>query len=577
MRISKSTFKNLIRCPRYYSFYKNDAENTPHDQEHLTEFIENSHIDFDEEDYDIEKLDAMNDYYTKVELAASNAAIFQFGGSNIDLNSQGGQKQYSNHINDIELFCYTDIVNFSKNNLNFIEVKSCTNRKFEELGPKINKVQYSIFKREGNIYRLKDELGNLGDIPKSKYLSNRSKLLKKYDDVGKYVYDLSIQRFIYENSDSFDKRKNHKYYLAILNKDYVFDGVYKNSEPIYNQINGQNVINFVDLTEITKEMMDVVQEDFNTIKSYIAKEDNVYSKLGKSCFRKKITECKYLKDCCTYLAEENTIGELSGISYTNISKFFDEGKIYIRDLEGGDITNDRQLKQVEVVLNEEEFIDEINIKNELSQLEYPIYHLDFETFSSPLPRFIGESPSSVYTFQFSIHVEKEPGVCDENDDHIEFLARDYNDYREEICRLLVELIDLTKGGTVIAWNKSFEMSRMRELAEAIPKYREGLLKIVDKVYDLMDMFKGKKGTNMFAYRKEMKGSFSIKYVLPAYTNISYNDMDVNNGLMAMAAYASYPKLTKPQLSKLTNDLILYCKQDTWAMVELLRVCRQLIL
>ena len=73
----------------------------------------------------------------------------------------------------------------------------------------------------------------------------------------------------------------------------------------------------------------------------------------------------------------------------------------------------------------------------------------------------------------------------------------------------------------------------------------------------------------------MKGSFSIKYVLPAYTDLTYDGMDIGNGLLAMAAYASYPKLNMEQKAKLIQDLTKYCKQDTWAMVKLLQVSRHI--
>ena len=37
----------------------------------------------------------------------------------------------------------------------------------------------------------------------------------------------------------------------------------------------------------------------------------------------------------------------------------------------------------------------------LKQLKYPIYHLDFETFPCPLPRYSGEKPYTQSVFQFS--------------------------------------------------------------------------------------------------------------------------------------------------------------------------------
>ena len=57
------------------------------------------------------------------------------------------------------------------------------------------------------------------------------------------------------------------------------------------------------------------------------------------------------------------------------------------------------------------------IKQALDNIVYPIYHLDFEAFQSPLPRFYKEKPYMQSVFQFSIHIEKEKGVCDEVNDN----------------------------------------------------------------------------------------------------------------------------------------------------------------
>ena len=55
------------------------------------------------------------------------------------------------------------------------------------------------------------------------------------------------------------------------------------------------------------------------------------------------------------------------------------------------------------------YIDKEKIKVGLRQIKYPIYHLDFETFPCPLPRFKGERPYTQSVFQFSLHIQKEEG------------------------------------------------------------------------------------------------------------------------------------------------------------------------
>ena len=75
------------------------------------------------------------------------------------------------------------------------------------------------------------------------------------------------------------------------------------------------------------------------------------------------------------------------------------------------------------------------------------------------------------------------------------------------------------------------------------------------------------------YHKDFSGSYSIKKTLPVLTDLSYNNLSVKNGTEALITYAKFPYMTKEEFSQSYNDLLKYCKQDTWAMVEILKVKR----
>ncbi|MBK7438632.1 MAG: DUF2779 domain-containing protein [Saprospiraceae bacterium] len=49
------------------------------------------------------------------------------------------------------------------------------------------------------------------------------------------------------------------------------------------------------------------------------------------------------------------------------------------------------------------------IKDWLIQLKYPLCFVDFETFNPPLPMYHGSRPFQHIPFQFSVHVQSEPG------------------------------------------------------------------------------------------------------------------------------------------------------------------------
>ena len=141
------------------------------------------------------------------------------------------------------------------------------------------------------------------------------------------------------------------------------------------------------------------------------------------------------------------------------------------DVQADWIKSKNHLIQRECLEFDKVYVNKEKLKAGLSQIKYPIYHLDFETFPCPLPRFNGEWPYIQSPFEFSLHIEREPGVCDKEKDNFVFLAKTHNDEREELVKALIEHIDGTKG-TLFAQNVSFEMGRIKELAQIFPKYKK---------------------------------------------------------------------------------------------------------
>ena len=61
----------------------------------------------------------------------------------------------------------------------------------------------------------------------------------------------------------------------------------------------------------------------------------------------------------------------------------------------------------------------------------------------------------------------------------------------------------------------------------------------------------------------------LKKVLPIFTDLSYANLEVHNGVEAVAAYGELPTLTDLEYENKYLALRKYCQQDTWAMVEVL--------
>ena len=208
-------------------------------------------------------------------------------------------------------------------------------------------------------------------------------------------------------------------------------------------------------------------------------------------------------------------------------------------------------------------VDQEKLKEWLSKLKYPLFFLDYESFQSAIPLFNNSSPYQQIPFQFSLHVQESVGG---EPKHFEFLHQKRSDPREEFIK---ELIRLCAGeGNVICYYKSFEETRNKELATDFPKYADAIKKISERMIDLWKPF-----NDRLIYSPKQQGSASIKEVLPAFTNLNYQGMEIANGSEAMEIYLDFIKGRKVDEAKMINDLLSYCKLDTYAMVELIGVLK----
>lgn len=207
-------------------------------------------------------------------------------------------------------------------------------------------------------------------------------------------------------------------------------------------------------------------------------------------------------------------------------------------------------------------IDKAAIKVFLDTLSYPIYHLDFETFNEPVPHFDTQRPYMQVPFQYSLHIDFGNGKLA----HKEFLASCEGDSRPALAQALVK--DIPQDACILAYNASFERSVMKNLAEFLPEFKPNLENFCANLKDLMTPFKNKD-----FYHYKMKGSYSIKAVLPALVpqmEQAYHNLElIHNGGEAMDIYPKLKKMNANERKAYQNALLAYCKLDTLAMVKVL--------
>lgn len=177
----------------------------------------------------------------------------------------------------------------------------------------------------------------------------------------------------------------------------------------------------------------------------------------------------------------------------------------------------------------------------------------------------GVSPHQQIPVQISIHKLEADGELS----HSEFLA-DGPGKREGLLQSL--RLGIGDTGNCISWNKSFEIGCNKGLAKAFPAYATFLESMNERTIDLMEVFK------LDYVDIRFKGSTSIKNVLPIVCpHLSYDGLAVGNGGTAMAAWRSMSRELDPELkAQKRNDLLEYCKLDTFAMVEIYRFLVKLV-
>lgn len=206
--------------------------------------------------------------------------------------------------------------------------------------------------------------------------------------------------------------------------------------------------------------------------------------------------------------------------------------------------------------------DAEKVQGFLEKLEYPIYYLDFETFMSAIPPYDNSRPYQQLCFQYSLHIQYEPGGEIE---HREFLAHaNAGDARLPFISHLID--DMGTDGSVVAYYAPFEISCLKKIAKDFPAYASACAQIINRMVDLFVPFR-----NLDVYHPAMKGSASIKAVLPALIpELSYDGLEVSQGGEAMQVFGNMVagSYTAEKEASLRKALLEYCKLDTLAMVEL---------
>ncbi len=345
----------------------------------------------------------------------------------------------------------------------------------------------------------------------------------------------------------------HRCFMMVIDNTYVRDG----------DVDPKKLFRFEDISELVVAKKNEVEQRALELINVLASETQPEAQIGSRC--KIPFECDYKAHCWKGVPEYSVFNIYRGKKADEIAKLtnsYDVADIPADLIPGGN-------KQIDIICFKEQVshTEKECIESFLQQLKYPLYYLDYETLGPAIPLFNGTRPYQQTPFQFSLHVQEEP---ESELRHYEFIHKATSDPRKTFAESLIK--HCRNCGSIIVYKQSFEEGCNIKLAEELPKYAQGLLKINQRMLDLLIPF-----SKRWLYHPDQMGSASLKFVLPALTDLNYEDMGIAGGMEASRQYQAFVegKLSEEEIVQLWNDLSTYCERDTFAMVALVEVLRRL--
>lgn len=356
-----------------------------------------------------------------------------------------------------------------------------------------------------------------------------------------YYPDVAVQCYVLEGCSLKIGRAG----ILHINNQYVYNG---------QNLELESLFSFGDLTDETIAMQPEIPGQLGNLKSMLAEAGAPVIQPSRHCH--KPYDCEFW-DHCTKDMPEFWVYDINAIGQDKLEELAGMG---IQDI--SDIPANFSLSQIQdriraSVANRQEYISD-QLEAELNDMEYPIHFLDFETTGTAIPRYADTRPYQTIPFQWSDHILYEDGKLD----HREYLCNEDKDPREEFTQTLLDALE-TEGSIIIY--TSYETGVLKLLIEHIPQYADELQSVIERFVDLYAIIRRN------YYHPKFYGSFSLKHVLPALVpEMSYENLSIKDGMQASLDYLRMidPATPEDEKSKIRDNLLIYCGQDTLAMVKI---------
>lgn len=372
---------------------------------------------------------------------------------------------------------------------------------------------------------------------------------------AEHYWDLAFQKKVLEDSGL----NINKVGVVYVNNEYVFDG---------KEINPEELVKIEDITEEVIQKKDEVNTHIEGAKKIIAMGRNnmpsfSFFDLGPIGTRSEWFEVYKNVN----IVKDDSILYITRLSKNQFDLLTNLGVESQKDISDTLIEdevlkfNEKQKKQILSAKNENPLIDSEKVIEFLETFEYPIQFLDYETYSTSVPKFKGTKPYQQIPVQYSLHILNEDGSLE----HKEYLHEGIGDPFEAMCNHLKN--DVMPKGTILTWNARFEKACNELLGECYLPEAEFCKSTNERIEDLMQPFADRDYVDF-----NFLGSASIKKVLPVLVpELSYKELEIQEGGTAQYLWGEVfmkKNIDEDKKRKTAKSLKEYCKLDTLAMVEI---------
>jgi predicted RecB family nuclease len=405
--------------------------------------------------------------------------------------------------------------------------------------PEVPAIFEGVFEHDGVLVRVDALQRRKGDLWRLVEVKSTSDLKDNH------VEDVAIQSYVLIGSGL----KLASVWLAHINREYVLTGT---------TVDPRRFFLFRNLTQRAQNFQPELELRLRSQFQVLAMPEAPAVPTGPHCVNPVV--CEFFSRC-NQPPPKDHIGYLPRLHASAAEQLEEMGVKSIRE-----IPDDFELSEIQrraatcVQTGEPWFSPELSA--ELAKLEYPLRFMDFETVNPAIPRFSGMRPYDHLPFQWSVHVQRQPGSATE---HFDFLAMDSGDPRTAFIASLCEALG-EDSGSIVVYNEQFESQRLWELADWLPAYTERIRGIQSRLWDLLPVVRN------HVYHPAFGGSFSLKAVLPALVpEMTYEGMEVPNGQAAGIAWQAVigGDCSEAERQSKRQALLGYCGQDTLALVRLL--------